>query len=207
MTYATIVIDPPWPLHFGEDRNRQTRPSTSVKGRWRKSPWRNYPTMTLEEIRTLPLKDLAAKDAHVYVWVPNRFIREVYDIVRGWGFHPSALLTWAKTPRGLGLGGAYVQTTEHILYCRRGSLPPKERIATTWWNWKRPEQHTGPKHSRKPEGFQDLVEQVSPGPYLELFARRKRAGWHVWGNEVQSDISLTLPEKTLETPAASLSDQ
>ncbi len=78
---------------------------------------------------------------------------------------------------GMGLGGAFVQTTEHVLFARRGTLPAQQRIDSTWWNWKRGQ------HSAKPDAFLDIVEAVSPGPYLEMFSRRARLGWDTWGNE------------------------
>jgi len=147
-----------------------------------------YPTMTVEEIAALKVP--ADNEAHLYLWTINRYIEAAYAVARAWGFRPVVLLTWAKKPRGMGLGGAYVQTTEHMLFARRGVLKTKRRIDSTWWNWKRPENGTGPKHSRKPEAFQTVVESVSPGPYLEMFARRKRHGWHVWGNELANDVEM-----------------
>jgi N6-adenosine-specific RNA methylase IME4 len=143
----------------------------------------DYPTMTLAEIEAMPVAGVADKDAHLYLWTINRYVEQAYSVARAWGFRPVCLLTWAKTPRGLGLGGAFVQTTEHILFARRGTLKALHREPSTWWNWTRPEAGTGPKHSRKPEDFQTLVEAVSPGPRLELFARRARPGWVTLGNE------------------------
>lgn len=144
-----------------------------------------YPTMSLDEIAALPVADVAHDDAHLYVWTINKYIRDTYDIAMAWGFRPSTLLTWCKKPFGLGLGGAYSLTTEHVLFARRGKLPPKRRWTTTWWQWPRG------RHSAKPDAFQDIVEQVSPGPYLELFARRQRLGWDTWGNEALCHVHLT----------------
>jgi N6-adenosine-specific RNA methylase IME4 len=173
--YRTIVADPPW-----------TQPgsgSYSGDARWknhaRKPSELPYQTMTLQDIFDFPVSGLAMRDAHLYLWVTNAFIEAGYEVARTWGFNPSVLLTWGKTPRGIGLGGAFTQTTEHVLFCRRGSLKARQRVDTTWWNFKRPHN----QHSAKPEGFQDVVEQVSPGPYLELFARRDRLGWDTWGNQ------------------------
>lgn len=188
--FSCIVVDPPWEVKFGEDRNRDKRASTgSPKGTWSR-PNMNYNTMTLEEIKRLPVGQLAEKNAHLYLWTINKYIEQSYEVARAWGFKPSCLLTWAKTPRGLGLGGTFVQTTEHILFCRKGKNTAKGRIVSSWWNWKRPEKVTGPKHSRKPDEFQNMIETVSPGPYLEMFARQKRQGWFTWGNEVTNDICL-----------------
>jgi N6-adenosine-specific RNA methylase IME4 len=134
--------------------------------------------MTVDEIAALKVP--AAKDAHCYIWTINKYIEATYAIARAWGFVPSTLLTWIKAPRGIGLGGTYVLTTEHMLFCRRGTLKAKRRVDTSWWGYPRG------AHSEKPEEFQTLIESVSPGPYLEMFARRGRPNWTAWGNEVPS---------------------
>lgn len=171
--YRTIVADPPWHVGRGPEwsSNGASRPLT-------------YPTMSLKEIKALPVKDLADNDAHLYIWTINAYIEQTYDLARAWGFRPSTLLTWCKAPHGIGLGGTFSLTTEHVLFSRRGSLKAQTRVDSTWWQWKRRE------HSAKPEAFIDLVEQVSPPPYVELFARRHRLGWDVWGNESANTASL-----------------
>jgi N6-adenosine-specific RNA methylase IME4 len=175
--YRTIVADPAWPM--GRPHGART---ASVKGRWAGYTDGNatdlpYSTMTLDEIKALPVEALAEDDAHLYIWTVNKFIEETYDVARAWGFKPSTLLTWCKAPMGVGLGWAHGLTTEHVLFCRRGSLPYKARTDSTWWQWKRGQ------HSAKPDAFLDMVEAVSPGPYCEMFARRDRLGWDTWGNE------------------------
>jgi N6-adenosine-specific RNA methylase IME4 len=169
--YRTIVADPPWPM--GPPHGARTK---STKGRW--APYIGqtatalpYPTMQLDEIGGLPVADLAADDAHLYVWTVNKYLEQTYEIVRAWGFAPSTLLTWCKAPMGIGMGWAFGLTTEFVLFARRGSLPYRTRVDSSWWQWPRG------RHSAKPEAFLDLVEQVSPGPYAELFARRARFGW------------------------------
>jgi hypothetical protein len=88
---------------------------------------------------------------------------------------------------GGGLGGAWGITTEFVLFARRGTLPATGRVVGTWFNVKRPYDRRGkPQHSAKPQHFYDLIERVSPGPYLELFARKERAGWTTWGDELGS---------------------
>lgn len=138
-----------------------------------------YQTLSLEDIVALPVAGLSFPDSHLYLWVPNAYLRHAHAVCEAWGFTPSQVLVWAKTPRGLGLGGAFTNTAEFVLFARRGSLRASKRIDTTWFHWTRPHN----KHSAKPEAFLDLVEQVSPGPYVELFARRNRLGWDTWGNE------------------------
>ena len=175
MTYRTIVADPPWDVGRGPEwaSNGRSRPLT-------------YPTMGLDDIARLPVRDLAEKNAHLYLWTINAYLEEAFDIARLWGFRPSTTLVWCKPPNGIGLGGTYSLTTEFVLFCRRGVLPATTRIDTTWWEWKRG------KHSQKPEAFIDLVEQVSPGPYLEMFARRQRMGWDTWGNEAFNHVGAQM---------------
>jgi len=180
--YRTIVADPPWPLKMG---SRRTAKSTSVT--WnahhdvRAVP---YKTMTLGEIAELPVVDLAAEGAHIYVWTINKFLEDTFEIVRGWGFNPGQTLVWAKSPMGLGPGGAFAQTSEYVIFGRRGTAPHQQRIDRTVFDWKRPYGPDGkPAHSAKPDAFLDMVEQVSPGPYVELFARRARFGWDYWGDQ------------------------
>jgi N6-adenosine-specific RNA methylase IME4 len=172
--YRTIVADPPWAVQ------RLSSPGAKAFGAHTetiKSVRLEYPTMSVAEIAALPVRALAADDAHLYVWTINTFLEATYAIARAWGFEPRTLLTWAKAPMGLGPGGAFSQTSEHILFARRGRDIAKARADSTWWQWPRG------RHSAKPDAFQDLVEQVSPGPYVELFARRDRLGWDTWGNE------------------------
>ena len=168
--FKTIVADPPWDVMRGPDYN-SNGPSKPLP----------YPTMTLAEIEDMPVSGVAAKDAHLYIWTINKYIEQTYAIARAWGFKPSCLLTWAKNPHGIGIGGTYVQTTEHVLFARRGTCKALRRVDSTWWTWPRG------RHSAKPEAFQDMVEAVSPGPRLELFARRARPGWTCWGNECQTE--------------------
>jgi N6-adenosine-specific RNA methylase IME4 len=150
--------------------------------------------MTLDELQALPVGDWAAPDAHLYCWVTNKYIEKAYPLVRKWGFSPVVLLTWAKPPMGMGLGGAFVQTSEHILFARRGRDVRIGRSETTWWNWSRVHGRKSAIHSAKPPLFLDVVEQVSPGPYLELFSRatEPRVGWEYWGDESLGTASLTL---------------
>lgn len=138
----------------------------------------------MEEIERLPVSDLAEPDAHLYVWTTQRFLRDTYDLVEAWGFRPGYVLVWCKSPRGYNLGGAFSSTVEFILTAKRGTLKHTGRIERQWWNWSRS------AHSAKPEAFLDAVEVVSPGPYLELFARRNRLGWDTWGNESIEHITL-----------------
>ena len=188
--FRTIVADPPWPIKNTGGRTQST--AGNWRGKWlgyiSEVPYR---TMTIEEIAALRVDDLAEDDAHLYLWGINAFIPELYKVAEAWGFKPSTLLTWAKAPMGLGLGGAYTITTEFVLFARRGKLAPLRRMDSTWFPFKRPYNANGaPAHSAKPEAFLDMVEQVSPGPYLEMFARRARLGWDYWGDESLGTVEM-----------------
>lgn len=173
--YSTIVADPPWAVKAGPTWGSKAA-QTLLDDQGTSRPL-VYPSMTIEAIAALDVESRAAADAHLYIWTINAYLVETYAIVKAWGFEPSALLTWCKPPHGLGLGGTYVQTTEHVLFARRGSLAARHRVDSTWFAWKRGE------HSVKPTEFYAMVEDVSPGPYLEMFARDARPGWKVWGAE------------------------
>ena len=165
--FRTICADPPW--------RTTTGPQWKSKDNGHKPL--AYPVMSMDEIKALPVGDVADDAAHLFLWTTNILVRKAYEVAEAWGFKPSVLLTWAKNPLGMGLGDAFGITTEHVLFAHRGGLRPLRRVPTTWWNWKRG------RHSAKPEAFQDMVETVSPGPRLELFARRARPGWVTLGNE------------------------
>jgi N6-adenosine-specific RNA methylase IME4 len=168
--YATIVADPPW--RFG---------SAATKADARK----HYSTMALEDICALPVEDLAADNAHLWLWILNGMVEEGYRVVRAWGFTPVTMLTWCKPQPGV---GHYLRNnTEHCVLATRGTpMVPAHKPISTWFRWPRG------AHSQKPEAFLDLVEQVSPGPYVELFARRDRLGWDTWGNESMNTAELAM---------------
>lgn len=168
MRYGTVVADPPW-------RYDLTLPSWGEAGAVRSAV--SYPTMTIEQIRALPVSDLAADAAHLYLWTTNTHLEHAWAVVEAWGFTYSTLLVWCKAPRGGGGFPAYAVSTEYVLFCRQGSARSPIQVGRNWWEWPRG------RHSEKPEAFYDIVEQVSPGPRLEMFARRNRLGWHTWGNE------------------------
>jgi N6-adenosine-specific RNA methylase IME4 len=166
--FRCIVADPPWQLDTGpgwEYGDSGHKPLA-------------YPQMTLDAIEALDVKDHSADDAHLYLWTPNRYLRDAYDVAEAWGFKPSVVLAWAKAPRGVGLGDTYRLTMEFILFARRGSLPHRKIVERSWFDWPRG------KHSQKPAAFYEMVESVTPGPHLEMFARGERYGWTVWGDEV-----------------------
>ena len=189
--FRCIVADPPWRLVIGKTR---TARGPVKPGKWKDPRQSNtaiaplaYSTMTTDQIAAMPVSGVADKHAHLYLWTINAHLEAAYAVARAWGFRPATLLTWAKAPMGLGLGGTFCNSAEFCLFARRGTLKAKCRVDRTWWQWKRG------RHSAKPEAFQDMVETVSPGPYLELFARRQRLNWTVWGNEVDPNDQVDAP--------------
>jgi N6-adenosine-specific RNA methylase IME4 len=138
--------------------------------------------MTTDEIKALPVADLVADDAHLWLWATNAALEEAYDVVRAWGFTPRSLLTWFKPYMGL---GQYLRNcTEQLIFATKGRAPVLVRNQPNWLFAVRRE------HSRKPEEVYEIVERCSPAPFVELFARRARPGWDVWGDEVDSDIGF-----------------
>lgn len=141
--------------------------------------------MSLERIKAMPVNALAAENAHLWLWVTNATLREGYDVAEAWGFTVRSPLTWIKLR--LGMGHWLRNSTEHLLFATRGTAPVNFRSQPTWIN--APVQ----EHSHKPEEQYAVIERISHGPYLELFARRRppsRSAWSVWGNQIDSDISL-----------------
>ncbi len=164
--YATIVVDPPWPMY--RQVEREVRPN---QGRIL-----DYPVMTLEEISSLEIP--AADNSHLYLWVTQRFLPDGLEIAEGWGFEYQCVLTWVKNVGFTPFSWMY--STEHVLFCRRGSLPLLELGRRLDFS----APVTG--HSRKPDVFYDLVKEVSPGPRLDMFARESHLGFESWGNEANA---------------------
>lgn len=171
--FSTILADPPWQF-----QNRTGKVAPEHKRLLR------YPTMNLEEIKQLPVGKLAAADSHLYLWVPNALLQEGLEVMKSWGFTYKTNLIWYKIrkdggPDGRGVGFYFRNVTEMILFGVRGSmrtLKPGRTQVNLMSSRKR-------EHSRKPDEIYDIVEDCSPGPYLELFARFSRPGWQQWGNE------------------------
>jgi len=177
--YRTIVADPPWEQPTGGP------PTGSTWGKPTTPSRLPYGTMTVGAIVGLRFDLEAIRGAqHLYLWTTNARLEAAYFVARRWGFKPSQLLTWCKPTHGLGPGGAFVSTTEFCLFAWRGACAPVSRFESTWFLLPRG------VHSAKPEAFLDIVEQVSPGPYLELWARRNRLGWDTWGDEALEHVEI-----------------
>jgi N6-adenosine-specific RNA methylase IME4 len=158
--YSTIVADPPW--RFG---------SAATKADARK----HYSTMQLADIAALPVADIAAESAHLWLWAVNGLMEEAHQVARAWGFRPTTILTWCKRQPGVGY---YLRNnTEHAIFATRGKpMVPEVKPLASWFVWSRGH------HSSKPVAFFEVVEQVSPGPYVELFSRDPQLGWDSWGH-------------------------
>ena len=176
--FSTVLSDPPWRF---QNRTGKVAPEHKRLGR--------YGTMSLDAIKGLPVADVVAPNAHLYLWVPNALLPEGLDVMSAWGFRYVSNIVWAKRrkdggPDGRGVGFYFRNVTELLLFGVRGrmrTLSPGRRQVNMIETRKR-------EHSRKPDEQYDLIEACSPGPYLEMFARYPRAGWSVWGNEADESI-------------------
>lgn len=161
-----IIIDPPWP--------------TGQRGKY--GAEKHYSLMTIDQIRKMPIGELAADNAHLYMWCYPATRRIAEEIMEEWGFRYVDEFVWGKDQ--MGLGPYFRHAHETLLLGVKGSLPFQfhgQRSFTML-----PRQ----AHSRKPEEVHIMAARCSPGPRLELFARRPFPGWKVWGNEVESDIVI-----------------
>jgi N6-adenosine-specific RNA methylase IME4 len=182
--YATVLADPPWLERGG--------------GQVKRGADRHYPLMSTAGICKLPVNRLAADDAHLYLWVTNNFLPDGLTVMDAWGFRYVTCITWGKVADGkiqTGLGQYFRGATEQLLFGVRGSLPYRVHPPDSPNAGKRAQGRTlvlepRGEHSAKPERFRSIIETVSPGPYVELFARREVPGWARWGNEVQSNVTL-----------------
>lgn len=180
--FATVMADPPWRF---TNRTGKMAPEHRRLSR--------YSTMDLREIMELPVSQLVRSNAHLYLWVPNALLPEGLDVMRAWGFRYVSNIIWYKVrkdggPDGRGVGFYFRNVTEVLLFGVRGSLrtlPPGRRqtniIATRKGS-----------HSVKPDQQYNIIEACSPGPFLEMFARRYRDGWTQWGNEAPTEPELRL---------------
>lgn len=169
--YRTIVADPPW--HY--DRVPASLPSGAdknvVPGALRNEPLR-YGSMTLAEIRSLPIAELAAPDCRLWLWTTNRYLPDAFDITSAWGFTYRQTLVWQKADGAPFMASVAPNTAEFLLVATRGKPERTGRIPSAVVKIAAPRQH-----SHKPEALIDMIEQVSPPPYAELFSRRARFGW------------------------------
>jgi N6-adenosine-specific RNA methylase IME4 len=177
-SFACVVADPPWQF---KNRTGKVAPEHRRLNR--------YGTMTLPEICALPVSEVAASAAHLYLWVPNALLPEGLEVLRAWGFQYKSNIVWHKIRKdggsdGRGVGFYFRNVTEIVLFGVRGknarTLAPGRSQVNLLATRKR-------EHSRKPDEIFDIIEACSPGPRLELFARGKRPGWTSWGNQADEN--------------------
>lgn len=162
--FRTILADPPWRYS-----------NTASRG----AAENHYGTMTVQEICNEPIRQLAADGAHLHLWTTNAFLEASFSVIRAWGFEYKSCLVWAKPT--IGMGNYYRVSHEFLLFGIRGRLRFARNDVRSWLVAPRT------RHSRKPFCFRALIEQVSPGPYLELYGREEQpnSGWTVYGNQVE----------------------
>ena len=174
--FATVLADPPWQF-----QNRTGKMAPEHKRLQR------YPTLSLQDIKDLPVENIVTDTAHLYLWVPNALLAEGMQVMEHWGFTYKTNLIWYKIrkdggPDRRGVGFYFRNVTEMILFGVRGknarTLQPGRSQENIISSQKR-------EHSRKPDEQYELIESCSPGPRIELFARGPRKGWVVWGNQAE----------------------
>lgn len=172
--FRTILADPPWQF---QNRTGKMAPEHRRLNR--------YGTMTLDEIKALPVSRVAAETAHLYMWVPNALLPEGLQVLSDWGFNYKSNIIWHKIRKdggsdGRGVGFYFRNVTEILLFGVRGQNARTEAAGRRQVNMIESRKR---EHSRKPDEQYELIESCSRGPFLELFARGPRKGWSVWGNQ------------------------
>jgi N6-adenosine-specific RNA methylase IME4 len=165
--FSTVYADPPWPYQ-----------NTAARG----AAENHYRTMTLKDICNEPVKKLVADNAHLHLWTTNAFLHEAFDVIRAWGFRYKSCLVWIKPQ--LGMGNYWRVSHEYLLFGIRGNISFADHTCRSWLMARRS------IHSRKPFAFRELVERVSPGPYLELYGREEHPNtdWTIYGNQVERKL-------------------
>ncbi len=172
--FGTILIDPPWQF--------QNRPGKIAPEHKRLS---RYGTLTFEEIKALPIKEICAEVCHLYLWCPNALLPQGLDVMTSWGFAYKTNIVWHKIRKdggsdGRGVGFYFRNVTELILFGVRGKNARTLQPGRTQVNYICSRKR---EHSRKPDEQYPIIEACSSAPYLELFARGERKEWTCWGNE------------------------
>ena len=174
--FGAVLIDPPWRF---TNRTGKVAPEHRRLAR--------YETLSFEDLGRLPVGELAAPASHMYLWCPNALLPQGLKLLEDWGFTYKSNLVWYKVrkdggPDGRGVGFYFRNVTELVLFGVRGSLrtlPPGRRQTNIIVHRKR-------EHSWKPPTLHKIIEECSPGPFVELFARDRREGWEQWGDEVDT---------------------
>lgn len=177
--YATVAIDPPWDIPFG--------PILPKGGQWSKEtmlPELPYPAMSLSTLKALPVCHTLADDALLFCWTVNKMLPHTFALVESWGTSYWFTMTWHKT-NGMQMPNSPKYNGEWVIVGRKGK-PEFTDIKALWTvnHW------PSGGHSEKPEGFYDLLRRVTPGPRLDVFGRRRIAGFESWGNEAPDGPAL-----------------
>ena len=188
--FRCIVADPPWPYSGrGPTSSKEHRPNSYGAA---PSSVERYGKMSMDELKAMQIP--AHESAHLFLWTTNGFICEAHELARAWGFQPKTVVTWGKLkPDGtpsMKTGYYFRGATEHFLFAARNNLRLQGGPFPTLYLSRRL------PHSVKPDWFYALCEECSPGPRIELFARRARPGWTVWGNEVEANANMRLEERS-----------
>lgn len=196
--YGTIYADPPWRF---QNRTGKVAPEHKRLNR--------YETMTLKEIMSLPVQNIAADKSHLYLWVPNALLPDGLAVMEAWGFKYKGNIVWEKVrkdgePDGRGVGFYFRNVTELLLFGIRGDNNRTLAPARSQVNLIRTQKR---EHSRKPDEIIYIIEKCSSGPFLELFARGDREGWDMWGNQANPDYEPTWNTYKNHTVAKSIKAQ
>lgn len=161
--FGCIYSDPPWLYD-----NQATRASTG----------NHYDGLTVDQLCELPVRHLAADDAHLHLWTTNAFLFDAPRIFAAWGFEFRSSLVWVKPQ--MGIGNYWRNSHEILLTAIRGDAKRfNDHGIMSWLECDRGQ------HSAKPEQVRTFIERASPGPYLEMFGRRVAPGWTTWGNQIE----------------------
>lgn len=180
--FGCILADPPW--NYGcKQPTERPRPCV-LRGEHPASATHYYDTMKLADIKALPVATLAADDSVLFLWATVPLLPDAFDVMKAWGWKYKTMLTWHKTNRDC-MGYWFRVCTEHLLVGVRGDVKAFRSMERTLFETPRG------KHSQKPDAAYKLIESVTTGKRLELFARHKREGWSSWGNEVPNDVVLS----------------
>lgn len=185
--YRTIVADPPWEVERKIGKGGRRANSTAI----------DYPFMSDEEIAALDVGRFASDDCVLFLWSTRRRFRRgvAVAVAEAWGFEDCGEIIWGLRNRGMGTA-SIANDHEPVLVARRGRnlLTADEPLGVWFWRqvyeWNPRAKVPQKKHSAKPPGFLELIEQIAPAPRLELFAREQRLGWDSWGNEALNHIDL-----------------
>jgi N6-adenosine-specific RNA methylase IME4 len=180
--FSTVLADPPWQF---SNRTGKIAPEYKRLAR--------YSTMSINEIRALPVSQVIAPTSHLYLWCPNALLAEGLSVLSAWGFTYKSNLVWHKVrkdggPDGRGVGFYFRNVTELLLFGVRGKNARTLKPGRTQVNFLATRKR---EHSRKPDEQYQIIESCSPGPFLELFARGIRKGWTTWGNQANDDYQPT----------------